>query len=217
MISLMIFSACRLSEISRVRTPDTQQEEGSFMLHTIMKQKQAFIQPLRVYALPDEAVCPVRTLEAWEERRKVLHPPPILFFFNLTTQRHIRQMDVSAAFRAWMARAGVRDRFRGYSVKHAVITKLFRLGMPEEQIVSFGRWKAGSTVPRTYYYIAANKGEWPGDRIMTPAPWTEHAKESMKKDANPQGSDHTTPDAAAPSTGAGLVTVEGGTDIQRSQ
>jgi hypothetical protein len=126
-------------------------------------------------------------------------------------------MDVSAAFRAWMARAGVPDRFRGYSVKHAVITKLFRLGMPEEQIVSFGRWKAGSTVPRTYYYIAANKGEWPGDKIVAPAPWTEHAKESMKKDANPQGSDFRTPDAAVPLTGAGLVTVKGGTDVQRSQ
>jgi site-specific recombinase XerD len=198
MISLMIFSACRLSEISRVTPPDAQSEGDSFVVQTIMKQKQAFIQPLRVYALPDEAVCPVRTLRAWADRRMRLRPPQHVFFFNLRTRRHIKQMDASTAFRAWMARAGVPDRFKGYSIKHAVITKLFRLGMPEEQIVSFGRWKAGSSVPRTYYYIAASKREWPGGKILAPAPWTEQAGEISEKDANPQSSEPRTSDAATP-------------------
>jgi integrase len=198
MISLMIFSACRLSEISRVTPPGTQPEEDSFLLHTIMKQKQAFIQPLRVYALEDKAVCPVHTLRAWETRRNRLNPPQHVFFFNLRTRRHIKRDEVSAAFRAWMARAGVPDRFKGYSVKHAVITKFFRLGMPEEQIVSFGRWKAGSSVPRTYYFIAASKREWPGGKILAPAPWIEQAEETTEKDANPRSSEPRTPDAAVP-------------------
>jgi site-specific recombinase XerD len=198
MILLMIYSACRLAEISRVTPPDTQPEKDSFVAHTIMKQKQAFIQPLRVYALPDWKVCPVRALKAWSVRRQRLHPPQHVFFFNLRTHRHVKQTAVSTAFRAWMTRAKVPDRFKGYSVKHAVITKLFRLGVPEEQIISFGRWKAGSSVPRTYYYIAATKREWPGGKILAPAPWTEQAKGTSEKDANPRSSEPRTPDAAEP-------------------
>jgi integrase len=216
MVSLMIFSACRLSEISRVTVPATQGEEGCFTATTIMKQKQAIIQPLRVYTLSDSAVCPVRALTAWDERRKRLHPPPY-FFFNLTTRRHIRQSAVSAAFRGLMQRAGVPERFKGYSIKHAVITKLFRLGMPEEQIISFGRWKPGSTVPRTYYYIASTKPQWPGGQILAPAPWTTGRNRALEKDASPQSSEPRTPDAATPLRGADLVTVEGEAEVQRSQ
>jgi site-specific recombinase XerD len=208
MVLLMIFSACRLSEIARVTAPAVQEEKGCFTATTIMKQKQAMIQPLRVYTLSDGAVCPVRALNAWDERRKRLHPPPY-FFFNLTTRHHLRQSDVSAAFRGLMTQAGIPERFGGYSIKHAVITKLFRTGTPDEQIVSFGRWKPGSTVPRTYYYIASNKPQWLGSQILAPAPWPTARNRVFEKDASPQSSEPRTPDAATPQGGAELVTVEG--------
>jgi integrase len=216
MILLMIFTACRLTEIRRVTVAATQREEGCFVATTIMKQKQAVIQPLRVYALNDSAICPVRALTAWDKKRKTLRPPPY-FFFNLTSRSHLRQSEVQDAFINLMRQAGVSADYTAYSIKHAVITKLFRLGIPDEQIINFGRWKPGSTVPRTYYYIASTRPLWPGGRISAPAPWTTARNRALEKDASPQSSEPRSPDAATPEAGAELVTVEGEAEVQRSQ
>jgi hypothetical protein len=197
MTVLMIFTACRLTEISRAEQSEEQQEKDCFTLTTVTKQRQAEIQALCVYKIEDEAVCPVCTLRAWAERRKRLRPPRH-FFFNLTTREHIRQAEVSAAFQTLMHAAGVPARFTGYSMKHAVITKLYRLGTPEEQIIHFGRWKPGSTVPRTFYYIAATRAQWPGGGIAAPAPWLQPTEPESEKDASSCGSEPRQSDAASP-------------------
>jgi integrase len=197
MLTLMIYTACRLAEISRAEQSETQEEEDCFALTTVTKQKQAVTQALRVYRVQDRAVCPVRTLQAWAERREHLNPPRH-FFFNLTTRAHMRQAEVSAAFQRVMRQAGIPARFTGYSVKHAVITKLYRLGTPEEQITHFGRWKPGSTVPRTFYYVGATRPQWPGSGISAPAPWLQPAEPEPEKGASPHGSEPRSSDAALP-------------------
>jgi hypothetical protein len=65
-----------------------------------------------------------------------------------------------------MRAAGVPEHYTAYSVKHAVVTKLFRLGATEEQMNAYGDWAQGSRTARRWYDIATLEKDWLGARLV---------------------------------------------------
>jgi hypothetical protein len=65
-----------------------------------------------------------------------------------------------------MHQAGIDSSYTAYSIKHAVITKLFRAGASEEQVVEFGRWAKNSNTPKKWYNIQTLEQEWLGTRLL---------------------------------------------------
>jgi hypothetical protein len=65
-----------------------------------------------------------------------------------------------------MRKAGVDSSYTAYSIKHAVITKLFRAGASDEQVVEFGRWARNSNTPKKWYNIQCLEEEWLGTRLL---------------------------------------------------
>jgi integrase len=85
-------------------------------------------------------------------------------FVDLTTN-YIR-----AAFKSIMVAAGVPPHYTPYSIRHAVVTALFRRGASDEEVVAYGRWTPGSRVPRLFYFIHATDGTWIGEKLLEDQP-----------------------------------------------
>jgi hypothetical protein len=85
-------------------------------------------------------------------------------FRDLTTR------DVSTAFKAIMAAAGIPPRYPAYSIRHATVTALFTRGASDEEVAAFGRWAPGSRVPRLFYFIRATDGTWIGKKLLEEQP-----------------------------------------------
>jgi hypothetical protein len=188
MMLTMIFSACRLAELARMETPDESALEGkSLWLHTITKQHHSSKETVVLQEVADQVLCPVRTVRSWLGRRRkygngtlFVALPKVQAAGGQTwgdrthqdaapaenTSRSLRSPEIAAAFVMVMRKAGIDSSYTAYSIKHAVITKLFRAGAPEEQVVEFGRWARNSNTPKKWYNIQTLETEWLGAQLL---------------------------------------------------
>jgi site-specific recombinase XerD len=188
MMLTMVFSACRLAELARMETP-TDSEVGGRMLwlRTVTKQHWDKKDRVVLHPVAEPALCPVATIRAWLERRRKWRGrtlfPALTRVRAAKTQRdgredpdavapsedtslNLRSAEIARAFVTVMRKAGIDSSYTAYSIKHAVITKLFRAGASEEQIVEFGRWAQNSNTPRKWYNIQTLEEEWLGTRLL---------------------------------------------------
>jgi hypothetical protein len=175
MILIMTFSACRLAELGRMERPTGVKEDATVAtLHTVLKQQQTLRQQLVIRRITRTELCPVQTLVAWlrrapeEEDGLAFHVmqrvnPPGTGYHAL---RALRTPDICPKFLKVMQEAGVPPQYTAYSVKHAVITKLYRMGATDEQVVAYGHWAKGSLTPRKWYNIATLEEEWLGAKLL---------------------------------------------------
>jgi hypothetical protein len=175
MMLIMTFSACRLAELSRMERPAQVEEDATVAtLHTVLKQQQTLRQQLVIRRITRAELCPVRTLAAWLHRTPdggdglAFHvmgreTPPKTGYRAL---RALRTPDICPKLLRVMQGAGVPAQYTAYSIKHAVVTKLYRMGATDEQVVAYGHWAKGSLTPRRWYNIATLEEEWLGAKLL---------------------------------------------------
>jgi site-specific recombinase XerD len=158
----MIFSASRITELSKITVRSEDVHEDVIRLDTNIKTRLEEHRWIIFYPLKDKSVCPHAAIREWLLRRSCSSP---VLFTDPTTQQPLSIAMISNILRNAMRRAGVGDMFAPYSIKHAVITFLFAQGVPEAQINEFGRWSVASRVAFQHYRIATGEQEWPGFKI----------------------------------------------------
>jgi site-specific recombinase XerD len=158
----MIFSASRITELSKITVHSEDVREDVIRLDTNIKTRLEEHQWMTFYPLRDKGVCPHAAIREWLSRRGC---SSLVLFTDPTTQRPLSVAAISSILRTAMRQAGVGDMFAPYSIKHAVITFLFAQGVPEAQINEFGRWSVSSRVAFQHYRIATSEHEWPGFKI----------------------------------------------------
>jgi site-specific recombinase XerD len=158
----MIFSASRITELSKITVHSEDVREDVIRLDTNIKTRLEEHRWMVLYPLKRKSVCPHATIREWLLRRGGSSP---VLFTDPTTQRPLSVAAISTILRSAMRQAGVGEMFAPYSIKHAVITFLFAQGVPESQINEFGRWSVSSRVAYQHYRIATGEQEWPGFKI----------------------------------------------------
>jgi site-specific recombinase XerD len=174
MLLIMIFSACRLAELGRMRRPTV--PGGTFTslaLPTILKQKQAEKTQIVIRRVSQPNLCPVAAVLAWLQRSP---DAPDGFLFHcltrigsgdcVTLHRVMSTADIAPELVGALRAAGIEHPYTAYSVKHAVVTKLYLLGATDEQVVAYGHWARGSLTPRKWYNIATLESEWLGTKLL---------------------------------------------------
>jgi hypothetical protein len=168
MMIIMTFSACRLAELGRMqRPPEADGEPTTIALSTIQKQNQAKRETLVIRRITESALCPVATVLAW--LRRTQESPEARLFSVRSRGGELRAMatpDICPRFLRVMRAAGIPDHYTAYSLKHAVVTKLYRMGATDEQVVAYGHWAKGSLTPRKWYNIATLEEEWLGTKLL---------------------------------------------------
>jgi site-specific recombinase XerD len=175
MLLVMIFSACRLAELGRMeRPPAPDVQPHSILLRTVTKQRQDTKQQIVMRSITHTALCPVATVRAWLERA----PPQKhgrLFFLvgkeehtptRTPIHRELKSQDIADRFLEVMREAKISSHYTAYSVKHAVVTRLFQLGATEEQIGAYGHWAPGSHTAQRWYNIATLDKDWLGTKLV---------------------------------------------------
>jgi site-specific recombinase XerD len=158
----MIFSASRITELSKITAHSNDVREDVIRLDTNIKTRLEEHQWIVFYPLRDKGVCPHAAIREWLSRRGSSSP---VLFTDPTTHDPLSIAAISNILRNAMRQAGVGEMFAPYSIKHAVITYLFAQGVPEAQINEFGRWSVSSRVAYQHYRIATGEHEWPGYKI----------------------------------------------------
>jgi hypothetical protein len=73
---------------------------------------------------------------------------------------------ICTRFLTVMADAAIPSHYTAYSVKHAVVTRLFRLGATEDQVNAYGGWAPGSKTAMRWYNIATLEEDWLGAKLV---------------------------------------------------
>jgi integrase len=157
----MVFSACRMCELSRMTTTPEQVTETRLRVETNLKTALDTRDHIFFYPVADARICPHAALREWLGR---LAPLPPLFTLPGTRAQLSTSM-IASRLRALMTEAGIPDDYGPYSIKHAVVTFLFAQGASETQINEFGRWSTESRVPSAYYRVATARRDWLGYRL----------------------------------------------------
>jgi hypothetical protein len=115
------------------------------------------------------ALCPVRTLLAWTTRVEPTEDGRLFHKWTgptLEGRKELTTPAICGRFLKPMRAAGIASHFTAYSVKHAVVTKLFRLGATEEQVNAYGGWAPGSRTAQRWYNIATLEEDWLGTKLV---------------------------------------------------
>jgi site-specific recombinase XerD len=175
MMIVMIFSACRLAELGRMERPaDADVHEDVITLKTITKQRQETKQQIVMRSISLNALCPVATVRAWLRRMPVPDHDRLFCLLRgqettpggVTAGRVLTTPDICKRFLRVMKEAGIPSHYTAYSIKHAVVTKLFQLGATEEQIGAYGHWAQGSRTAQRWYNIATLDKDWLGTKLV---------------------------------------------------
>jgi integrase len=165
LLLVMIFSACRLAELARMSRPEPLNRTTlSITLRAVTKQKQAQLQDFVMRRASRPAICPVETLLALLTRTA---EPRDGLLFHTELGRPLTRPIIAYQFLKAFAAAGIDSHYTAYSVKHAVVTKLYNLGATDEQVCAYGHWAPGSRTPRQWYYIPVVDKEWLGTHIVS--------------------------------------------------
>jgi hypothetical protein len=173
----MVFSACRLAELARMeRPPQPSPEAGSIVLSAVTKQKQAELQGFIMRRASIQAICPVITLHAWLTRTETARSE---LLFCHRDGRALTVQAICTRFLRVFKAAGIPGHYGAYSLKHAVVTKLYNLGATDEEICAYGHWVPGSRTPRLWYYIPTVESNWLGGKIS--ASFAESLRSTVKE------------------------------------
>jgi integrase len=175
MMLVMIFSACRLAELARMERPSgTEGGQPALVLRTVTKQFQEAKRRIVIRRLSSPILCPVAAVYAWLERSATGEQSKLFYSFRSdaeghmlpTTKQQLSVNQICMQFLRTMQSAGIPSHFTAYSVKHAVVTRLFRMGATEEQVNAYGGWAQGSRTARRWYDIATLEQDWLGARLV---------------------------------------------------
>jgi integrase len=175
MLLVMIFSACRLAELARMERPNqTEGEQAALVLRTVTKQFQEAKRRIVIRKLSSPVLCPVAAVRAWMQRSPTGEQSKLFYGFRsdaegrmLPTTMHPLSVNlICTQFLRAMQSAGIPSHFTAYSVKHAVVTRLFRMGATEEQVNAYGGWAQGSRTARRWYDIATLEQDWLGAKLV---------------------------------------------------
>jgi lipoate synthase len=172
MMLIMIFSACRLAELARIELPtDDEITESTIWLHTVTKQKATVRETIVIRTVTESALCPVHATQMWLGRRATmglgkLFLPSAWHAERAGPREELRANDIAERFKRVLRCANIPPTYSAYSIKHAVITKLFRAGATDAQVVEFGRWAKNSKTPRTWYNIETLEKDWLGTLVV---------------------------------------------------
>jgi integrase len=165
MLLVMIFSACRLAELARMTRPDViDLMAPSITIKAVTKQKQSTLQDFVMRRADRPSICPVAALHTWLTRPDQMQNR---LLFPSETGRTITVPTIGYQFLKVFARAKIDPHYTAYSVKHAVVTKLYTLGATDEEVCAYGHWAPGSRTPRQWYYIPVVDKNWLGTRLVT--------------------------------------------------
>jgi integrase len=174
MLLVMIFSACRLAELARMERPEEGgTQETAVVLRTVTKQFQETKRRIVMRRLAGQALCPVEAVNVWRHRSEAVGGEQLFFGFRYDAEgqrmgeecQPLSTAGICARFLRVMSDAGLPSHFTAYSVKHAVVTKLFKLGATEEQVNAYGGWAQGSRTARQWYDIATLEQDWLGAKL----------------------------------------------------
>jgi integrase len=175
MLIVMIFSACRLAELGRMERPsDPEVQEDTIILKTITKQRQDTKQQIIMRRITLAALCPVETVQAWLRRTSPQDHGRLFFLVQdriqtgsqPATGRELKSVDICSRFLRIMRSADIPSHYTAYSIKHAVVTRLFQLGATDEQIGAYGHWAPGSRTAQRWYNIATLDKDWLGTKLV---------------------------------------------------
>jgi integrase len=177
MLLIMIFQACRLAELGRIKRPPTQRETPTTItLTTTLKQANTMTQELVIRRISCPELCPLTTLLSFLRRtpaaedgvlfHALQHPGEDPSSDPPTPTKPLTTPDICPLFLKVMKAAGIPPHYTAYSVKHAVVTKLYKMGATDEQVVEYGHWAKGSPTPRRWYNITTLEEEWLGAKLM---------------------------------------------------
>jgi integrase len=182
MLLVMMFSACRLAELGRMERPEVQDTTpDAITLHTVTKQHQDKKRRIVVRRIATTMLCPVTALMAWLGRSTPTEDG-LLFHRNRDPEKPQGQGDVFSTpsictrFLKPLRSAGIPSHYTAYSIKHAVVTKLFRLGATDEQVNAYGGWAPGSRTAQRWYNIATLEEDWLGTKLV--GDWLEEKQSS---------------------------------------
>jgi integrase len=165
MMLVMIFCACRLAELARMARPGPPAGGAqSIVLRAITKQKQTAVQEFVMRQATLEAICPVAALQTWLERSKGTQST---LLFHQSGGAPMTTPMICHRFLRTYAAAGILGHYTAYSLKHAVVTKLYNLGATDEEVCAYGHWAPGSRTPRQWYYIPVLDKNWLGTKLVT--------------------------------------------------
>ena len=158
-------------------------------LRAWLQRREAHPSPRLFYRCPAEGATAMSASRASAHTRNAAGPaevgdalsvPPLVISLSHLTAAsiepvphaggHLTSRDVGIALKALMRAAGIPDRYGPYSIKHAVVTKLFARGASDEQVAGFGHWAPGSRVPRLFYNITGADGQWIGTKLIADRP-----------------------------------------------
>jgi hypothetical protein len=161
----MIFSACRLSELSRMTVDPNAVTTLRLRVNVRVKTALDSEDSITFYPVEETAICPHAALSEWIG----LSGAHQTLFAQPETHKPMSATAIAAVLRELMTEAKISDEYGPYSIKHAVVTYLFDQGAGESQINEFGRWSMASRVASAYYRVATPRRGWLGYKIAEAA------------------------------------------------
>jgi site-specific recombinase XerD len=158
----MVFSACRITELTKLTLSAEGDGTTSILLNTNVKTRLEEQRTIVINAIPSKEICPLNAITELLRRRQ---GHIALVFAEEKIHAPLKVAAVSAALRSLMTRAGIDTLYSPYSIKHAVITYLFSVQAGETRINEFGRWSVSSRVAHSHYNIATMEEDWLGFQI----------------------------------------------------
>jgi hypothetical protein len=161
-ILVMIFSACRFPELTRLSVDPLVASDDTLTLVTVTKTHLDERTPITLHRLEDPAICPLRVVCVWLSRTGLNGTP---LFVDPDSRLPLSNRAISARIRTIFGEAGIPPIYGAYSVKHAVISYLFSRNVEAWRINDWGRWSPGSTAASTFYNVPTTERVWLGYEI----------------------------------------------------
>jgi hypothetical protein len=161
-ILVMIFTACRFPELTRLSVDPLVSSDDILTLVTGTKTHLDEWTPITLHRLEDPAICPLRVVCVWLNRTGLNGAP---LFVDPDSRLPLSNKAISTRIRTTFGEAKIPPVYGAYSVKHAVISFLFRRNVEAWRINDWGRWSPGSSAASTFYRVAATEREWLGYEI----------------------------------------------------
>jgi integrase len=175
MILIMVYSACRLAELGRMERPAGYKAgDATMTLTTTLKQRQDMRQQVTVRRISRKELCAVEAAEWWIARAPPTADTRLFHQLERTgiegaepkAGQPLTTAQIAPRLVKAMRAAGIPPQYTAYSIKPAVVTKLYRMGATDEQVVEYGHWAKGSSTPRKWYNIATVEEEWLGAKLL---------------------------------------------------
>ncbi|KAA6367100.1 MAG: hypothetical protein EZS28_037374 [Streblomastix strix] len=150
---LVIFSAARMTEISRMQLSDISQEQDKCMIiNTQIKKGNRIRNELIKLNKINTKLCPVNTLKKWIDMRRSVKQVGDSVFWNFNKSKPASSIYCSQSLAPLLRNAGIQQPYNGPSIRHASMTKLRASGASIMEVNAFSRHILTSNVVDAFYY-----------------------------------------------------------------